>query len=450
MARNLCGPYDKPVAPRRPKLSPRRKPRTSYARDVAAVESLSNWSGTETFHPARILRPSSIDELCALVAGSAKARAIGTAHSFNRIADTTGDLISVGGLPPDIRIDTAASTVTVGAGVRYGELAPLLHEAGYALANLGSLPHISIAGACATGTHGSGPGNGALATSVAGLTLVTANGEPLTIGRDDPDWDGCVVALGALGIVARVTLDIAATYEIEQRVYDNLPTAAFYEDFDAIMSSGYSVSVFTDWRVERFNQVWQKSLAGSAVERPRGAVLASAARHPLPGVSAESCTEQGGVAGPWHARLPHFRLEFTPSSGEEIQTEFFVDRAVAVAALRALESIADRIAAVLQISEIRTIAADELWLSMAHRRDSVALHFTWVKDAAAVAPEVAEIETLLAPFSARPHWGKVFSLPREELARLYPRYDDFRELVLSYDPAGKFRNSFLDTCFPLQ
>jgi xylitol oxidase len=415
---------------------------------VTSPETLSNWSGTVSFRPSRILRPRTLDELREVVAASTKVRAIGTAHSFNLIADTTGDLVSVGGLPPEMVIEGAASTVSVGAGVRYGELAGPLHEAGYALRNLGSLPHISIAGACATGTHGSGAGNGSLATAVAGIEFVTATGDVAQLTRADAAFAGAVVSLGGLGIVTRMTLDIVPTYNIEQIVYDDLPTNALLADFDDIMDSAYSVSVFTDWRAERSNQVWQKSLVGARAEPPRAAVRADGPRHPLPGVSAESCTEQDGVAGPWHMRLPHFRLEFTPSSGEEIQTEYFVARADAVAALRALEPLAPRIAAVLQISEIRAIAADDLWLSMAYERESVALHFTWVKDARAVAPVVAAIDELLAPFAPRPHWGKVFATEPADLARRYDRGGDFRDLLSSYDPKGKFRNGFLDAYFP--
>ncbi|MDQ1726936.1 MAG: alditol oxidase, partial [Frankiaceae bacterium] len=298
------------------------------------------------------------------------------------------------------------------------------------------------------GTHGSGAGNGALPTSVAALELVTASGDLVRVARGDADFPGMVVALGALGIVTRVTLDVIPTYDMDQVVYDDLSTSVLLEDLDEILASAYSVSVFTDWRPETPNQVWKKSLAGAISAPPRGADHVHEDRHPIRGVSAESCTQQRGVPGPWHLRLPHFRLEFTPSSGEEIQTEFLVAAGDAVAALRALEPIAGHIAAVLLVSEIRAVAADDLWLSMAYGRDSVALHFTWVKDADAVAPVVAAVEELLAPFGARPHWGKVFSVAPAELSRLYPRYDDFRRLAASYDPGGKFRNDFLDTYFP--
>ncbi|MDQ1681114.1 MAG: alditol oxidase [Frankiaceae bacterium] len=412
------------------------------------AEPMTNWSGTLTYRARRVLRPRSVPELQEIVAASDRIRAIGSAHSFNDVADTDGDLVSVGGLPPEIVIDGAARTVSVAAGMRYGEIAGPLNDAGLALHNLGSLPHISVAGACATGTHGSGVGNGALPTAVVALQYVDASGELVESTREQADFAGSVVALGGLGIATRVTLAVEPAYEIRQTVYDDLPMAVLLDDFDDIMGAAYSVSVFTDWHPhDRFTQVWQKARPDESPDAPRGARAADGPRHPLRGMSARSCTVQGGVPGPWHLRLPHFRLEFTPSSGEEIQTEYFVARSAAVDALRALEPIAAEIAGVLQVSEIRSIAADDLWLSMAYGRDSVAIHFTWVKNARAVARVVELVERALEPFAPRPHWGKVFAAGPQALAARYPRYDDFRELLARRDPGRVFANDFLDRCF---
>ncbi|GAA3745372.1 alditol oxidase [Plantactinospora mayteni] len=420
---------------------------------------LTNWAGNIDFRAGRLHRPGSVPELRSLVAGSDRVRALGTGHSFNRIADTTGDLVSLAGLPPVVEIDSTAATVTISAGIRYGELVGHLHRAGFALHNLGSLPHISVAGACATGTHGSGPGNGNLATAVAALELVTADGDLVTLrrGTDGDDFLGAVVGLGALGVVTRLTLDLVPAFEIAQYVYDDLPRDQLDAHSSEILGGGYSVSLFTDWTGPRINQVWVKrrvdttaGVAAGVAAEPHwhGATLAAEPRHPVPGMSAAYCTEQLGVPGPWHARLPHFRLEFTPSSGEELQSEYFVPREHLGAALTALDGIADRIAAVLQISEIRTVAADELWLSPSYRRDSVALHFTWVKETEAVLPVLAAIEERLGPYAPRPHWGKLFVTPPEQLRDRYDRYADFAKLVRRYDPAGKFRNEMLDRYFP--
>jgi xylitol oxidase len=411
----------------------------------------TNWAGNVTFSTTRLHRPASVDELQELVSGGERVRALGTGHSFSRIADTTGDLISVAGLPATIEIDEARAKVTVAAGVRYGELARQLHERGFGLRNLGSLPHISVAGACATGTHGSGITNGNLATAVTAMELVTADGELVTLSRvrDGDRFAGAVVGLGCLGVVTRLTLDIERTYEVRQYVYDDLPRAALDEHFEDIVSSAYSVSLFTDWQGRAINQVWLKHrVDGGSPSGPDrkwlGATLAGGPRHPLPGMSAENCTEQGGVPGPWHERLPHFRLGFIPSAGEELQSEYLVPRHLALDALATLDVIRDRIAPVLQISEIRTVAPDDLWLSPSYRRDTVGIHFSWVKDPAAVAPVLAAIEARLAALEARPHWGKLFSSSPEVVAGQYARLPDFQRLRHGLDPTGRFSNAMTD------
>jgi xylitol oxidase len=400
------------------------------------IARLTNWAGNVTFRARELHRPPSVDELRAVVAAADRVRPLGTAHSFSRIADTTGELVSVAGLPPTVELDTEGARVRVAGGMRYGELAVRLHRAGFALANLGSLPHISVAGACATGTHGSGVGNGNLATSVSGLELITASGELVTADRDTEDFDGMVVGLGALGVVVNLTLDLLPAFEISQTVYDNLPHERLFEDFDGILGLAYSVSLFTNWREPHIEQVWVKRRADGPAPP---ATAADGPRHPVPGMPVENCTEQLGVPGPWHERLPHFRLEFTPSSGEELQSEFLVPREHAVAAFREIYALRERVSPVLQISEIRTIAGDGLWLSPSYGRDSVAFHFTWVKDPAAVLPVVEAVEEALVAFDARPHWGKVFVRSGR-----YERMADFVGLARKFDPSGKFRNELLD------
>jgi xylitol oxidase len=398
----------------------------------------TNWAGNVTFGAAAVHRPASLDELRKIVARAERVRPLGTAHSFNRIADTPGEQVSVAGLPPVVEIDTSGRSVRVAAGMRYGEVAVRLQEAGFALHNLGSLPHISVAGACATGTHGSGVGNGSLSTAVSAVELVTADGDLVTVDRKTRNWGGMVVALGALGVVTAVTLDIRPTFELRQYVYENLPHEELAGNLDAVLENGYSVSLFTDWRAPVIDQVWCKRRDPAPDEPWFGAAPAGGPRHPLPGMPVENCTEQLGVPGPWHERLPHFRLEFTPSAGEELQSEFFVPRAHALDALNAIYELRGQVSPVLQISEIRTIAGDELWLSPCYHRDSVAFHFTWIKDTAAVLPVVEAVEERLAAFRARPHWGKVFVRSGH-----YERLSDFMDLARAYDPAGKFRNEFL-------
>lgn len=406
---------------------------------------LTNWAGNITFGASEVHRPNSVESLRRTVGRATRLRPLGTGHSFNRLADTTGALVAVTGLPRELEIDSAGRRVRVSAGTRYGELAIPLHQAGFALHNLGSLPHISIAGACATGTHGSGRRNGNLATAVSAVELVTASGDLVELRRGtDADFPGVVVGLGALGVLTAVTLEIVPAFEVRQYVYENLPREELSDRFDEILGGGYSVSLFTDWRAPVINQVWRKRLDEAPGGPWFGATPAGEPLHPVPGMPARNCTQQLGVPGPWHERLPHFRLEFTPSSGDELQAEYFVAREDAPAALAAVYGLRDRVSPVLQISEIRAVAGDDLWLSPAQGRDSVAIHFTWISDAAAVTPVVAEVERALAPLRARPHWGKVFGVAPEVLSGLYDRLPDFRALTRRYDPTGKFRNDLLD------
>jgi xylitol oxidase len=425
----------------------------------AMHEPIRNWAANVEFRPARVHRPATLDELRRVVAGSSSVRVLGTGHSFNRIADTSGDLVRVDGLPAEIRVDGETRTATVAAGLRLAEIAQRLHSAGYALANLPSLPHISLAGACATGTHGSGDGNQGLAGAVRSLRMVGADGELLEFVRDESaDFAGVVVALGALGVVTELTVDIEPSFQVAQRVYQDVPIESLIKRHTEVFASGYSVSAFTDWACGRAS-IWHKTRVadgapggGSAdaldLVESLGGRRAGQALHPVPGMPPENCTEQGGVPGPWHERLPHFRPEFTPSSGRELQSEFFVSREAAAQAMEAVRALGPLLAPVLQISEVRTIAADGLWLSPSGGRESLALHFTWIADRAAVEPVLAAVEEALLPLGARPHWGKVYTAGPGAAVAGYEHAGDFGRLLRSLDPAGKFRNPFVDGLFP--
>ncbi|GIF06684.1 FAD-binding protein [Actinoplanes siamensis] len=404
---------------------------------------MTNWAGNITFGARRVLRPRTLDEVRDAVASATELRVLGSGHSFNRLADTAGDLLSLAGLPRVVEIAADRRTVRVDGGIRYGELAARLHAEGLALHNMASLPHISVAGAVATATHGSGVRHGNLATAVAGIEIVRADGDLVTLSRGDADFPGAVASLGALGAVVALTLDVQPAFELRQYVFENLPAASLRAHLDEILAAGYSVSLFTSWTGTGIDHAWVKRLEPFTGDTFFGATPADGPRNVVPGMPAENCTEQGGVPGPWHERLPHFRMEFTPSSGEELQSEFHVPRSHASAALEAVAGIRERVASVLQICEVRTIAADDLWLSPNHGRDSLALHFTWIADTEAVLPVVADLERALAPFDARPHLGKVFTS-----APALPRLADFAALARRFDPAGKFRNEFLDRLLP--
>jgi alditol oxidase len=407
---------------------------------------VTNWAGNVTFGAARVQRPATVARLREMVAESPRLHAIGIGHSFSRVADSSGDLISVTALPASVL--TSRDSVQVSAGLTYSELAPQLDKQGFALPNLASLPHISVAGACATGTHGSGSGNGSLATAVSSIDIVTADGGLVTIDRGTPDFDGAVVALGALGIATSLTLDVVPAFSVRQWVYEDLPRQELDTGFEEIFGSAYSVSVFTTWRdTERLSQLWVKHRADDGFQAPQrwlGARLASRQLNPVPGMPPGQATQQLGVPGPWHERLPHFLADSTPSSGDELQSEYLLPRDAAVAALAALNPLADRIAPLLRVAEIRTVAADDLWLSPCYQRDTVAFHFTWRKETAVVAALLPLIEERLAPFAPRPHWGKVFTMAPPA----YPRLADFGRLMSRYDPSAKFRNEFINSVFP--
>ncbi|WP_318205532.1 D-arabinono-1,4-lactone oxidase [Streptomyces sp. SCL15-4] len=414
------------------------------------VSRRTNWAGNVTFGAGTVHTPSTLDELRSLVARSRRIRALGTAHSFNDLADSPGDLVTLDALPQTVEIDPDTATARVPAGVRYAELTRHLHSGGFALRNLGSLPHISVVGACATGTHGSGVANGCLSTEVSGMELVTADGDLVTLRRGaDDHFDGAVVHLGALGVVTAVTLDLVPAYDMLQHVYEDLELDALDDHFEELVACAYSVCLFTDWRGPRLTQVWINRRATD----PEPAVPAApwftarpadGPRHPVSGLSPDCCTEQLGLAGSWHERLPHFRPDQTPSVGEELQSEYMVDRADAVAALRALDEVREQISPELLICEVRTIAGDGLWMSPCHGRDSVSIHFTWTARTRPVLQAVSVVERQLAPYAARPHWAKIFTTPPPAVRSLYPRLPDFRALTRHYDPSGKFRNAFLE------
>lgn len=415
------------------------------------MDHAKNWARNYTYRAAQIHEPETVEQVQELVRRSRKIKALGTRHSFHDIADSPGDLISLKHFDKILELDPERRTVTVEAGVRYGQLAQWLHQRGYALHNLASLPHISVAGAVATATHGSGDRHGNLSTAVSELELVTGNGDVMVLSRerDREQFQGAVVGLGGLGVMTRLTLDISPTFQMQQDVYENLSLADLEKHYDELTSSVYSVSLFTDWRDSIIQQVWLKRLVseGASVRaEPElfGARLATDNLHPIRNISAENCTEQMGVCGPWFERLPHFRMEFTPSVGEELQSEYFIPRQHAFAAFRAIDRLGEYIATLLQISEIRTIAADDLWMSPCYQQNSAAIHFTWKQDWDGVRTVLPKIEEALAPFNARPHWAKLFTMTPGRLGALYEKLPDFQELLQQYDPQGKFRNTFLD------
>jgi alditol oxidase len=308
-----------------------------------------------------------------------------------------------------------------------------------------------VAGATATGTHGSGDRNGILSTAVSAVELVKTDGTLVTVDRSTPELKALAVGLGAFGVITRLVLDIQPTYLVRQDVYRNAPWDTVLDAFDEVMASAYSVSLIGDFGSPAIRELWQKTRVETVSdghqqpepvpETLHGGTWYDDAEEPPD----HSLTVRAGIAGPWSERLPHFRLDAPPSAGgDELQTEYFVDRRHAVNALRTLRSLGDRISPHLHATEIRTAAADDLWLSPAYERDSLCIGFTWRNHPTEVMALLPDIEAALAPHEPRPHWGKLFTLNSEDLARRFPRLPDFLELTRTYDPAGKFSNTFID------
>ena len=420
----------------------------SCKQEVKAVRK--NWAGNYTYKAQNLHQPNTVEEVQALVKKLNQQKALGSCHCFNDIADSPLDQISTLNLNKLVSLDEKAMTVTVEGGSKYGQFSPELDKKGYALHNLASLPHISVAGACATATHGSGMKNGNLASAASAIEMVTGTGDIITLSRekDGDKFNGAVVGLGALGIITKVTLDVQKSFQVRQDLFQDLPLQQLKEHFEDIMSSGYSVSLFTDWQNDIISQVWVKRKVEADTKAMGaeffGAKAATKNLHPITALSAENCTDQMGVAGPWYERLPHFKMGFTPSSGEELQSEFFVPRQNAIDAILALEKKRDQITPQLMITEIRAIAADNLWMSPCYKQDCIAIHFTWKQHIPEVMQLLPMIEAELAPFNYRPHWGKLFTIAPALLHSRYERLPDFLNLVKEYDPKGKFKNDYLN------
>ena len=410
-------------------------------------EPRTNWAGNLTYSTDNLYQPRTVAKAQKTIKDCDQLRVLGTRHSFNTIADSTANQVNLDKFAQAMRVNPEEKTVTVDAGVSYGQLSTYLDQQGYALRNLASLPHISVAGACATATHGSGMRNGNLATAVAAMEFINAQGELVRLSRqaDGDAFRGAVVHLGGIGLVTKLTLDVVPTFRMKQWVYLNLPMEQMRAHFEDIMSAGYSVSLFTDWKGNHINQVWIKQRAEAADPDKDfyGASAATRDVHPILDISAENCTAQMGVVGPWYERMPHFRMNFTPSSGKELQSEFFVPRKHAVDALMAINRLGKYIAPHLLISEVRAIDADEFWMSPCYQQPSIAIHFTWKQDWDKVKRVLPMIEQALDAYDVRPHWGKLFTMPPAKLQKRYQQLADFKALLEQYDRKGKFRNEFL-------
>ncbi len=414
----------------------------------APGQALKNWAGNLVYSTSNLYTPAEAAEIPALLKKMKKVKVLGTRHCFNDIADSRYNFISLRLLNRVDPVNEKDMTVSFEAGISYGQLSPRLDESGFALHNLASLPHISVAGAITTATHGSGEKNGNLSSAVRGMEFILANGETLQLSRerDGAGFAAAVVGLGGIGVLGKITLAVEPTFQVRQDVYEQLPMNVLASHFDEIQAAGYSVSLFTDWQSDSINEVWLKNKVTGSFTPPDaffGSKPATKNLHPIAAVPAENCTAQMGVPGKWYERLPHFKMGFTPSSGVELQSEYFVPREHAVAAIQAIARMGHLIGPQLMISEIRTIAADDLMMSPCNGQDCITIHFTWKQHWPEVKLLLPQIEQALKPFDARPHWGKLFTMSPADLAGRYKHLQEFRTMLRHYDPEGKFRNDFL-------
>lgn len=412
---------------------------------------MQNWARNLTFSESEFLEIDSFSQLQEVVNTSSRVKVLATGHSFSPIADTEGKLISLKKLDSSIYIDSVNQTVSVSAGTSYAQLARYLEENGWALENLASLGEITIAGAIMTATHGSGSANSVLSNAVVEIEMVLASGEKLLLNEQNiAEFKGFIVSIGALAVFTRLKLRIVKSFSIKQIVYENITSKSVAQHFDEIFDAAYSVSYFNNWARDSSGQIWMKFLSDKDIstlaKNAFGGNLAVANQHPVKVNDPSTCTEQMGVTGKWLYRLPHFKLDSSPASGDEVQTEYLVDRKYVKEYIGELSAIGDEIASRVYATEIRTIKADDLWLSGAYQRPTVGFHFTW-KKSADIENFLPKIEQILGQYNGRPHWGKLFSTDKDQLISRYPKFSDFQKLLKKYDPNGKFRNQFIDRYF---
>ena len=401
--------------------------------------SWKNWVGNQTCSPAETAAPSGEDEIASLVAGAAarglKVRVAGAGHSFTPIVGTDGLLLDLRGLPRIRHIDRERSRVVVGPATTIGEFGEPLWEAGLALPNQGDIVAQQIAGAVATGTHGSGLRLGSFSSSVRRLRLVTAAGDVRDIGEDDPELlHAAQLAIGMLGVVTELELEVTPAYRLRERI-EVWSWQEAWDDFEVHAKQHRHFSFF--WMPA------EESAALYGLSQPGVSLADRCYVKVYDGVddSAPDNDEPDRRVGPAHVIYP---MEFEPNFHE---LEYFVpfeNGRDATAAMR--ELMMARLPVSVFPMEVRSVARDEAFLSHSYGRDTAVISISGMPGTD-YWPYLREVDKLLGEFDARVHWGKLHFLTREQLLARYPRADAFINLRRSLDPAGVFLNDHLEPLF---
>lgn len=423
-----------------------------------------NWGRSASVRPVRVERPRSPEGVQRAVkaaqAQGLTVKAVGAGHSFTGIAVAPGVLLELDDMQGLVSADAGSGLVTVLGGTRLHRMPGLLAPYGLAMQNLGDIDRQSIAGAIATGTHGTGKGFGGIATQVRGLTLVTAEGEFLRIDaeRNADMLSGAVVGLGALGIVVEVTLQCVPAFLLHA-VDSRVP-------IDDALETLHERAADADHLEFYWHPHTDVALMKTQTRLPE-----SAARHPIPMLRrwVDETVLSNGVFGAYCAAsriapaiIPPFNrlavrltghAEYTDRSHRVLvhdravrfrEMEYAIPADDVVPAVQAIRKLIDQRGWRIEFPiEVRFAAADDLWLSTAYGRDSayVAVHRYWRADPRAYFDAV---EQIMLDLGGRPHWGKLHSLDDEQLRARYPRFDDFLALRNRLDPGRLFGNRHLE------
>jgi L-gulonolactone oxidase len=435
--------------------------RTPAAAGSGSGWSFKNWGGNQACTPLSLERPSSEDELVALVhraaAAGERVKVVGAGHSFTDIACTDGRMVSLDGYDHFLEVDTRAATVKVEGGITIAALGQALAEVGLAQPNLGDVAYQSIAGAISTATHGTGGRLGNISTQVKALSLVTADGVLECSAEDNADvFQAARVGLGALGVISTVTLQCVPAFtlrsiqaprqldEVLDAVEDLVAANDHFEFFWiphsdrvlAITNNRTDAPAHPPGKVSAyFNDIVMENHAFGLLQRLG---RANTTWIPALGRVTGRLLNARDVADVSHRVFANQRLV------RFVEMEYALPRPALAAAVRDVRSMIDRQG--LRISfpvEVRIAAADDIWLSTASGRDTgyIAVH---VFQGLPFDRYFREVEAIMNGYEGRPHWGKMHYQTAETLRPRYPHWADFIGVRDRLDPEGRFSNAYLD------